>query len=35
VLEKRLDALQRDGDRGRPWDEVRRDLHARLRTVRR
>ena len=35
VLEKRLDAMQRDGDRGRPWEEVRRDLHARLRAVRR
>jgi hypothetical protein len=33
VLEKPLDAVQADGERGRPWQEVRRDLHVRLRAV--
>lgn len=33
VLRKRVEAMRSDGDRGRPWDEVRREVHARLRSI--
>ena len=35
IVEKRLSALEQDGDKGRPWSEVRRELQERLRTARR
>lgn len=34
-LAKRVAAMADDGKGGRPWSEVRGDLHQRLRTVRR
>lgn len=33
LLESRLDRMERDGDRGRPWEEVRAELKARLEAV--
>lgn len=33
VLETRLEAMGADGESGRPWNEVRKDLHARLRAA--
>jgi putative addiction module component (TIGR02574 family) len=34
LLEKRRESLESDADPGRPWEDVRRDLHARLRSIR-
>ncbi len=35
IAERRLAAMDRDGNPGRPWAEVREDLLTRLRAVRR
>lgn len=35
VIEKRLAALEQDGDKGRPWAQVREDLRQRLHAARR
>ena len=34
IVEQRLAAMERNGDLGRSWDEVREDLLTRLRAVR-
>jgi putative addiction module component (TIGR02574 family) len=35
IVKERLSVLDRDGNPGRPWAEVREDLLSRLRSVRR